>query len=79
MLEEFELGSLMSRPDLPKIAESINEVLRQEQMRREKFRDELSPNIKAEFIGWRNRIAFTRQGQALAGYRQARLLCCPHM
>lgn len=50
MLEEFELASLMSRPDLPQIAESINTTLRNEQMRREKFRDDLSPSMKAEFI-----------------------------
>ena len=51
MFEEFELSSLMSRPDLPHIAESINSTLREERLRREKFRDELTPSVKAEFIG----------------------------
>lgn len=50
MLEDFELASLMSRPDLPRIAETINTALRDEQLRREKFRDELTPSMKAEFI-----------------------------
>ncbi len=51
MLEEFEMASLMSRPDLPRIAECINTTLRDEQHRRAQFRDELTPSVKAEFIG----------------------------
>ncbi len=51
MLEEFEMASLMSRPDLPRIAECINTTLRDEQQRRAQFRDDLSPSVKAEFIG----------------------------
>lgn len=50
MLNEFELGALMSRPDLPRIAASINAALQEEQQRRGKFREELSPSDKAEFI-----------------------------
>jgi len=50
MLEEFEMASLMSRPDLPRIAESINATLRKEQSRREQFRHDLIPSVKAEFI-----------------------------
>ncbi len=50
MLKEFELASIMSRPDLPQIAESIVSALRDEQVRRERFRKELTADIKAEFI-----------------------------
>ena len=50
MLEEFEMASLMSRPNLPSIAESINTTLRDEQRRREQFRNDLTPSVKAEFI-----------------------------
>ncbi len=50
MLEESEVASLMSRPDLPRIAESIDSQLRDEQRRREAFRDGLTPAGKAEFI-----------------------------
>lgn len=51
MLDDFELSSLMSRPDLPRIAETINATLREEQQRRKRFREELTPSVKAEFIG----------------------------
>lgn len=51
MLDELGIASLMSRPDLPRIADSINAMLRDEQLRRAKFRDELTPSVKAEFIG----------------------------
>lgn len=50
MLKEPDLASIMSRPDLPQIAESIVSVLREEQKRREQFRAELTPDVKAEFI-----------------------------
>lgn len=50
MLKEFELASIMSRPDLPQIAESIVSALRTEQERRARFRAELMPDVKAEFI-----------------------------
>lgn len=50
MLDESELTALMSRPDLPRIAENINAVLRNEQLAREKFRHDLTPSMKAEFI-----------------------------
>jgi Uma2 family endonuclease len=51
MLEEFEIASLMARPDLPRIVENINLASRDEQRRRENFREDLSPSVKAEFIG----------------------------
>ena len=50
MLNESELTTLMSRPDLPRIAENINAVLRNEQLARENFRHDLTPSMKAEFI-----------------------------
>lgn len=51
MLDELGIESLMSRPDLPRIADSLNAILRDEQLRRAKFHDELTPSVKAEFIG----------------------------
>ncbi|WP_146578645.1 Uma2 family endonuclease [Neorhodopirellula pilleata] len=50
MLEEFELTSLMSRPDLPRIAATINATLEAERQRRQRFRADLTPSVKAEFI-----------------------------
>ncbi|MEM6474222.1 MAG: Uma2 family endonuclease [Planctomycetota bacterium] len=51
MEELAEIRSLLGRPDLPKIAERLNAALREERERRMKFRQELSPSVKAEFIG----------------------------
>ncbi len=45
------LQSLLARPDLPRVARTINETLQREQVRRERFRRELTPSVKAEFIG----------------------------
>jgi Uma2 family endonuclease len=42
---------LLARPDLPRVARAINETLAREQVRRERFRRELTPSVKAEFIG----------------------------
>lgn len=44
------LQSLFERPDLPRIAQTINETLDRERQRREQFRRELTPSVKAEFI-----------------------------
>jgi Uma2 family endonuclease len=43
--------SLLARPDLPRLAHAINETLERERLRRERFRRELTPSVKAEFIG----------------------------
>ena len=51
MLDDTELTPLMSRPDLPQIAATINRVLNEERRKRETFRRELTPSVKAEFIG----------------------------
>lgn len=45
------LQSLLARPDLPRVARAINETLERERVRRAYFRRELTPSIKAEFIG----------------------------
>jgi Uma2 family endonuclease len=45
------LQSLLARPDLPRVARAINETLQREQVRRTRFRSELTPSVKAEFIG----------------------------
>lgn len=45
------LQSLLARPDLPRLARAINETLQRERVRRERFRRELTPSVKAEFIG----------------------------
>lgn len=45
------LQSLLARPDLPRVAPAINETLERERVRRDRFRRELAPSVKAEFIG----------------------------
>ena len=45
------LQSLLARPDLPRVAREINETLERERVCRERFRRELTPSVKAEFIG----------------------------
>jgi Uma2 family endonuclease len=45
------LQSLLARPDLPRLARAINETLQRERVHRERFRRELTPSVKAEFIG----------------------------
>jgi len=45
------LQSLLARPDLPRVARAINESLERERVRRDRFRRELTPSVKAEFIG----------------------------
>jgi Uma2 family endonuclease len=44
------LRSLLARPDLPRLARTINETLERERLRRQRFRRELTPSVKAEFI-----------------------------
>jgi len=44
------LQTLFARPDLPRIAQTINETLANEQVLRERFRRELTSSVKAEFI-----------------------------
>ncbi|MEM6366572.1 MAG: Uma2 family endonuclease [Planctomycetota bacterium] len=51
MEELTDIQDLVKRPDLPQIAESLNAFLRQERERRDAFRRELDPSVKAEFIG----------------------------
>ncbi|MDV6034551.1 MAG: Uma2 family endonuclease [Phycisphaera sp. RhM] len=50
MLDESNLESILASPELPKIAEVINSQLATEREAREKFRRELTPSVKAEFI-----------------------------
>lgn len=50
MTNESELQPLFSRPDLPAIAETINAKLSAERDARARFRTELTPSMKAEFI-----------------------------
>ena len=50
MLDESNLESIYASPELPKIAEAINLKLAAESQAREKFRRELTPSMKAEFI-----------------------------
>lgn len=50
MLDESILAPLMSRPDLPQIAATLNRALEQERRKREQFRQDLTPSMKAEFI-----------------------------
>ena len=51
MTNDSELQPILSRPDLPAIAETINARLATERAARERFRRELTPSMKAEFIG----------------------------
>jgi Uma2 family endonuclease len=44
------LQSLMGRPDLPNLVAELNDQLRQEQERRDGFLQDLTPDVKAEFI-----------------------------
>ncbi|QDV41260.1 hypothetical protein Enr13x_10980 [Stieleria neptunia] len=50
MLDESNLESIFASPELPKIAEVINSKLAAERKARERFRRELTPSVKAEFI-----------------------------
>lgn len=50
MLDESNLESIFASPELPKIAEAINSKLAAEREARAKFRRELNPSVKAEFI-----------------------------
>lgn len=51
MHNDTQLSDLMSRPDLPTIAETINATLDAERRARTAFRDNLTPSEKSEFIG----------------------------
>ncbi|MCA9140648.1 MAG: Uma2 family endonuclease [Planctomycetales bacterium] len=50
MLDEPDLESIFASPELPKIAEVINSKLAAERQARLRFRRELTPSVKAEFI-----------------------------
>lgn len=50
VVDDPVLEPLMARPDLPQLAERLQEYLEQERIAREKFREELTPEMKAEFI-----------------------------
>ncbi len=50
-MQPIELKDLLSRHDLPIIAASINSKLRDEQAARQRYRDQLTPSEKVEFIG----------------------------
>lgn len=50
-MQPIELKDLLSRHDLPIIAASINSKLLDEQAARQRYRDQLTPSEKAEFIG----------------------------
>lgn len=51
MHDDTQLSDLMSRPDLPTIAATINATLDAERQARTAFRDNLTPSEKSEFIG----------------------------
>ena len=44
------LAKLLQRPDLPLLADAINRHLADERQRRARFREEITPSMKAEFI-----------------------------
>ena len=51
MAQEIDLEPIFARHDLPQIAATINRQLEQERLAREAFRRDLTPSVKAEFIG----------------------------
>lgn len=50
MSDDSLLEPLLSRPDLPSLANALNDIVKKEQEARSKFRRELTPSMKAEFI-----------------------------
>jgi len=48
---DFTLEPLLKRPDLPQLVAALNSQLQREKLARDKFLRELTPNMKAEFIG----------------------------
>jgi hypothetical protein len=48
---DTELEPLMNRPDLPQLVATLNEQLQRERESREAFLRDLTPDMKAEFIG----------------------------
>lgn len=50
MLDDPNLELIFASPELPKIAEAINTKLAAERESRQKFRRDLTPSVKAEFI-----------------------------
>ena len=48
---DIALEPLLKRPDLPQLVAALNSQLQHEKLARDKFLRELTPNMKAEFIG----------------------------
>jgi len=73
------LEPLMNRPDLPQLVATLNEQLQRERESREAFLRDLTPDVKAEFIGGERVLHSPARAEHIRVSRRLLLLITSHV